>query len=251
MVRRLPGLLVTGVLLAALLPSTAVAAGPTGRPASQLPAGVAGLQLDQPITRTADQMEWSKTKVQGLREARGPQRVIVRLSARPAVYQADRGAAAQKAAYGQARAQQARVIAAAKAIDKDVKVLGRTGKASNVVMLKADVKTLNKLAKSRDVVAIVPVKDYELTLSETVPYVGGTAVKAKGWRGQGVDIAIFDSGADYTHASLGGAGTEAAFIAAYGEGTKDPANTTLDGLFPTAKIKGGYDFTGEAWPNGG
>jgi subtilisin family serine protease len=248
--RRWPGLLVTGALLAALLPGTTVAADPDGRPVSALPEGAASLQLEKPITRTADQMEWSKTKVQGLREARGPQRVIVRLSARPAIFQVGRGASAEKAAYASARAQQARVIANAKAIDKDVTVLGRTGKASNVIMLKADVKTLNKLAKSRDVVAIVPVKDYELMLSETVPYVGGTTVQNKGWKGQGVDIAILDSGVDYTHAALGGAGTESAFIAAYGEGTKDAKNTTLDGLFPTAKIKGGYDYTGEAWPEG-
>src|SRR6185436_12943488 len=31
----------------------------------------------------------------------------------------------------------------------------------------------------------------------------------------------------------------------------DPLSTTLDGLFPTAKVIGGYDFVGEAWPTFG
>src|SRR5207249_2378767 len=30
----------------------------------------------------------------------------------------------------------------------------------------------------------------------------------------------------------------------------DTLNKTLDGLFPTAKVIGGYDFVGEIWPNG-
>jgi len=55
---------------------------------------------------------------------------------------------------------------------------------------------------------------------------------------------------DYTHASVGGLGTIPAYIAAYGTSPADPRNTTLDGLFLTARVKGGYDFVGEVWPNG-
>ena len=36
--------------------------------------------------------------------------------------------------------------------------------------------------------------------------------------------------------------------AAYGAAPADPLNKTLDGLFPTAKVVGGYDFVGEGWP---
>ena len=45
-------------------------------------------------------------------------------------------------------------------------------------------------------------------------------------------------------------GTLAAYAAAYGAAPGDPLQTTLDGLFPTAKVIGGFDFVGEAWPNG-
>jgi subtilisin family serine protease len=58
---------------------------------------------------------------------------------------------------------------------------------------------------------------------------------------------VIDSGIDYTHASLGGAGTAAAYAAAWGTSAADARNTTTDGLFPTAKVVGGYDFVGEAW----
>src|SRR5262249_16771359 len=49
---------------------------------------------------------------------------------------------------------------------------------------------------------------------------------------------------------FGGPGTAAAYQAAYGTSTADPKNTTTDGLFPTAKVIGGFDFVGEKWPNG-
>ena len=93
-----------------------------------------------------------------------------------------------------------------------------------------------------------PVVNYEMTLSETVPYVGGTAVQQTGSDGTGVTVAVLDSGIDYTHRNLGGAGTLEAYAAAYGAAPGDPPQTTLDGLFPTAKVVGGFDFVGEAWP---
>ena len=65
----------------------------------------------------------------------------------------------------------------------------------------------------------------------------------------GITVAVLDSGVDYTHANLGGAGTLAAYEAAYGTAPGDPLQTTRDGLFPTAKVVEGYDFVGEAWPN--
>ena len=45
-------------------------------------------------------------------------------------------------------------------------------------------------------------------------------------------------------------GTLAAYEAAYGTSPTDPRNTTKDGLFPTARVVGGYDFVGEAWVGG-
>jgi minor extracellular serine protease Vpr len=128
--------------------------------------------------------------------------------------------------------------------------LGRVHVAHNAVAVKVDATSLAAIAQMSGVLAVRPVIDYQLDLSETVPYVGGTAAQAAGFTGAGVKVAVLDSGIDYTHRNLGGLGTTAAYAAAYGANPADPKNTTRDGLFPTAKVVGGYDFVGEVWPNG-
>ena len=105
-----------------------------------------------------------------------------------------------------------------------------------------------QLALIPGVAKVRPVINYEMDLSETVPYVGGAAVQATGTDGTGITVAVLDSGIDYTHRNLGGPGTLAAYQAAHGSAPGDPASTTLDGLFPTAKVIGGFDFVGEGWP---
>jgi minor extracellular serine protease Vpr len=128
--------------------------------------------------------------------------------------------------------------------------LGRVHMAHNAVAVKVDATSLAAIAQLSGVQAVRPVIDYQLDLSETVPYVGGTAAQAAGFTGAGVKVAVLDSGIDYTHKNLGGPGTTAAYAAAYGANPADAKNKTRDGLFPTAKVVGGYDFVGEVWPNG-
>jgi minor extracellular serine protease Vpr len=88
---------------------------------------------------------------------------------------------------------------------------------------------------------------YQLDLEETVPYIGAKAVQDGGNTGVGIKVAVLDSGIDYTHKNIGGPGTLAAYELAYGSATTDTRNTTTDGLFPTAKVIGGFDFVGETW----
>ncbi len=140
--------------------------------------------------------------------------------------------------------QQAALIRSAKALDPSVNVLGQTSKVLNAVMMEVDAAVLDELANLSAVASINPVKNYEMDLSETVPYIGAAAAQALGFDGSGIRVAILDSGIDYTHANLGGGGTIADYDAAY----LDPASR--DGLFPTAKVVEGYDFVGEIWPSG-
>ncbi|HEY8473314.1 MAG TPA: S8 family serine peptidase, partial [Natronosporangium sp.] len=123
--------------------------------------------------------------------------------------------------------------------------------ATNLVVVNVDAAQLTELAAQPEVTAIKPVRDYEVDLSETVPHIGAADLhNDPGLTGEGVTVAVLDTGIDYTHARLGGAGTQEAYEAAYGTSVDDPANTTRDGLFPTEKVVGGFDFVGEAWPNG-
>jgi subtilisin family serine protease len=73
----------------------------------------------------------------------------------------------------------------------------------------------------------------------SVPFIGAPQV----WnglrdQGEGIRIAIVDTGIDYTHRNFGGPGTPSAY--ANNNGT-----TIEPGTFPTAKVIGGYDFAGD------
>src|SRR5207245_2921115 len=128
--------------------------------------------------------------------------------------------------------------------------LARVSKALNAVVIAIDASRIQDVAALPGVRTIRPLINYQLDLSETVPYIGASAVQAAGFDGSGIRVAVLDSGIDYTHAFFGGAGTAAAYTAAYGTSTSDPRTTTTDGLFPTAKVIGGFDFVGETWPTG-
>lgn len=95
------------------------------------------------------------------------------------------------------------------------------------------------LAKRSDVRSVQPVSIVQKSLSTSVPFIGAPQVWSNfGVRGQGMRVALVDTGIDYTHASFGGAGTVAAYEA------NDPTFIET-GTFPTAKVIGGFDFVGE------
>jgi subtilisin family serine protease len=127
--------------------------------------------------------------------------------------------------------------------------VARLSNALVAVAVSIDRSRVDALAALPGVRSVRPALDYKLDLGETVPYIGATSLHGGGFDGTGVTIAVLDSGIDYTHSNLGGPGTAAAYAAAYGASTADPKNTTLDGLFPTAKVVGGFDFVGEQWPD--
>lgn len=127
--------------------------------------------------------------------------------------------------------------------------LGRVSKAHNAVAISIDASQLAALAAHPGVLTIRPVVDYSIALSETVPYVGATAVQGLGFTGNGVRVGVLDSGIDYTHRNIKGSGATADYTAAFGTTLDDPRNKTVNPtLFPTDKVIGGFDFVGEHWP---
>ena len=124
-----------------------------------------------------------------------------------------------------------------------VRVLARVQSVMNAVFLEVDADMVPLIEADPMVTRVAPVSNYQMTLSETVPYIGGTAVQNMGFNGAGVRIAVLDSGVDYLHANLGGAGDPAEYAA------NDPT-LIEEGTFPTAKVVGGFDFVGDVWPNG-
>lgn len=119
----------------------------------------------------------------------------------------------------------------------------RLTKALNAVVVTVDAARINEIAALPGVRSIRPMGEYQLDLTETVPYIGATAVHGSGFDGSGVTVAVIDSGIDYTHYNLGGSGDVAEYQA------NDP--TIIEpGTFPTAKVVGGYDFVGNQWESG-
>ncbi len=210
-------------------------------------ADVSSLQVSQPVTSTAKPTAIATGKVQ----------VFVRLTDPPLA--AMLGANAKRTGItwtgDQQRAYLAQLGAKQSALMAKIGALGgveiaRVSKAHVALAIEIDAKRLPEVAKLPGVAKIRPVVDYQLALSETVPYIGAAALQAAGVDGSGVRVAVLDTGIDYTHRNLGGPGTLAAYEAAYGAAPADAKNKTLDGLFPTAKVVDGFDFVGEVWPSG-
>ena len=118
-------------------------------------------------------------------------------------------------------------------------VMGQYTKTYNGILVKAPGKEIAALYKLPGVKAVHRAPLHTVELGASVPLINADDVWAigPGADGEGVTIAIIDTGIDYTHAAFGGPGTPAAFA------DNDP-NVIEAGTFPTAKVIGGYDFAG-------
>lgn len=217
------------LMLAAAVPASAQVT--ADRNDRELPDSIADLRLDAPITAKIDT---------DLLRASGPQRVIVRL-ADGAVAEAPQISKTLKA---EKVAGQDDFLQRAAAAAPTSRVLARTQLVLNAVFMEVDASQVAALAADPDVLSVHRVRDYQLDLSETVPYIGASAVQAAGFDGSGVSVAVLDSGVDYTHAALGGSGDPNDYL-------NDDPTIVEPGTFPTAKVVGGYDFTGSDWFPGG
>lgn len=185
----------------------------------------------------------------------GPVDVVVRLSDPPLAAVAGNKRTGWRMTPAQQRAYVQQLQQKQSALMNQISGLGgtrlaSTTKAYNALVVSIDSARLGSLKGLGGVASVRGVVNYRTALSEVVPYIGASALHAAGLTGTGIRVAVLDSGIDYTHRNLGGAGTIAAYRAAYGAGASSSQNKTRDGLFPTAKVIAGYDFVGEVWPDG-
>jgi subtilisin family serine protease len=131
------------------------------------------------------------------------------------------------------------------------RVLGSFQSALNGIKVRLPRTQVDALRRIPGVVDVKPVMTYTHE-----NFVGVQRIQAPfawagvaGFRGEGVKVAILDTGIDYTHANFGGPGTTAAFDAAFAANTL-PADPALFG--PDApKVKGGTDLVGDNYDAGG
>ncbi len=130
-------------------------------------------------------------------------------------------------------------------------VVGHLHSALNGVKVQIARNNLDRLRMMPGVVDVVPVGTYQRNNTVSVPYIGSPSAwqLPAQYQGQGVKIAIVDTGIDYTHANFGGPGTVAAFNTAAASSTV-AANPAWFG--PGApKVKGGIDLVGDAYNSAG
>jgi hypothetical protein len=195
----------------------------------------------------------------------GPVDVVVYLNKRSLARAGARMTSAQRARYAASVSElQNKVAAKIEALGGVV--VGRFEMLSSGLAVSIDAAKIGDLREIPGVVTVRKAIDYQLELSETVPWIGAAGVQALGVGGAGVDVAVIDTGADYTHVKLGGPGTAEDYVDAYCGPSFDPtmdgpvsptnpacaAHAAKDetGLFPGSKIAGGYDWLGDLWPIG-
>lgn len=119
-----------------------------------------------------------------------------------------------------------------------VRIISRYQKVYNGFLARVP---LNKLAQVRALEGVKAVHRAPLhypDLAASVPLIGADQVwSALGYDGEGVTVAVIDSGIDYYHVALGGSGDPDDYAA-------DDHEIIEPGTFPTAKVIGGYDFAG-------
>ncbi len=134
-------------------------------------------------------------------------------------------------------------------LDRSVKVLGRTDRASNVVALRIDASKIKELAKdsggrrrsARSSTTSWPCPRPSRTSA-------GRPSRRPASRAPGSRSASSTAGSTTPTRSSAAPARWRPTRPPTGRATSDPKNTTTDGLFPTARVVGGYDFIGESWP---
>jgi len=165
--------------------------------------------------------------------------------------QSDRAANPQRraAAQGAARAQIARIKGAQQRVLAHLGNFGQKAKtlysvqtAYNGIAARIDVSILPQLRADADVKGVYALPMHHIENSSSLPFIKAASAWAatSGNAGNGIKIAIIDTGVDYLHANFGGPGTAAAYAA-------NNRNIIEPGTFPTAKVVGGTDFAGDAY----
>jgi minor extracellular serine protease Vpr len=119
------------------------------------------------------------------------------------------------------------------------KVLYDYQDAYNGIAAKIALKDLASLATAANVVAVHPSRTFTRDNTAGVQYIRGH----EAWNdydetGDGVTVAVLDTGVDYTHANFGGSGDPADF-------ENNDGTVVEPGSFPTAKVVGGTDLVGD------
>jgi len=220
---------------------SAVGLGPTA-PAAQANSGL-NLPSHLELVTGAEGQVWD---VKPGTLANGTVQLVVHINKAPLAMVGRSWSHEQRVAYvAEIRAAQDAVAAQVEAAGGQI--VGRFAHLSTGLAVTIDADRVENLRGIANVVGVRGIADYALDLTETVGWIGAAAVQTAGITGDGVDVAVIDSGVDYTHIKLGGTGSLADYAACY----SNPDSIADCALYPNAKVAGGWDWVGEDWPTFG
>jgi subtilisin family serine protease len=256
--------IVTGLVAAVAVPALVLGATPAWSADPIAPPTLPGAVTDDGSTATPP-----RGLSDELKRATGTIEVSVRL-AEPAIAETlPEGALAEGAVpdEGDQRAKKEKVNAqqdefVASASDLGGTELARTELAANIVAVSVDAGALEEIAALPNVISVTPIRTYQKdpgtqadpvesgSLAQAIDYVQARPLHEAGYDGTGVKVAVLDSGIDFTHFNLGGPGDQAVTDECFAGAAVAVAGVcaTLFGE-DAPKVKGGYDFVGEGWPN--
>jgi len=151
-------------------------------------------------------------------------------------------------------AAQDRVLEAIDAQDIAATPLYDVQTAYNGIAVQAEAGAADALAALPGVKAVHAIPLVSLENHSSVPLIGGTqAWSSFGKTGAGMRIAVIDTGVDYVHRGFRGSGSAADYLVALSAAANppdpdlNPAGFSLPGIYPNAKVVGGFDFAGDAY----
>ncbi|SIT87917.1 PA domain-containing protein [Microbacterium sp. RU33B] len=127
---------------------------------------------------------------------------------------------------------------------KGAEVTAQMQSAYNGIQVSIPANQIESVAELPGVVAVHSAGRHTIDNAVSVPFLGVPQVwQSTGYTGQGVKVAIIDTGIDWTHSDFGGEGTVEAYEAAFAV-SDQPADPAYYG--PDApRIKGGIDMVGD------
>ena len=136
----------------------------------------------------------------------------------------------------------------------DATTLYQVQSAYNGIAVQADAGAVSDLMDLPGVKAVHVIPLVELDNHSSVPLIGSQqAWGTYGKTGTGMSIAVIDTGVDYVHRGFGGSGSAADYLVAGSAAanppaaTDNPAGFTIPGIYPSAKVIGGFDFAGDGY----